>query len=1170
VADRASADRRRAGYLGNLGIQTKLALAFGVLLLLFAINWLLYAASLREVDRARSWADHTQAVLLALKDVSPPILRQQGAMRGFLVTFDPSFLDPYEEAGEQFRAALAKVRELTSEDAKQQAALDEVQGLAKQWWQFQQELQALAAEPGKQMVIQERLVSGRSTLMLNSLNEILVQMSARELVQLEDRNQRLDDGLERTRILSTAMMVIGAAFVLLALLVVSRHIGRPLSDLAALMGRLATGDTRVQVPNQRRGDEVGELARGLERFRIANEELATRAWTKARLAELSIALQTCESEQQFARVLLEHLVRALGAATGAVFTVQPDDNLELAGGHGVPEERYAARRLALGEGPVGQVAADGKPRTLERLPEGYFSVRTALGEARPRILYLLPLSGRERQVLGVIELALFETPEDHLRELIESATGTAGLVLESLSADLATRRLLETTQKQSEALRAQEEELRATNEILRDKQQQLEDHAQHLRASEEELRTQSEELRATNVQLEEKSLELERQSRELERASQYKSDFLANMSHELRTPLNSLLILAKGLADNESRNLDEEQLESARIIYDAGRSLLALINDILDLSKIEAGKMEAVSEEFELAGFAAGIERNFRAVARERKLEFSVQVAKDVPSAIRSDSAKLNQIVTNLLSNAFKFTHEGGVTLFVERPPAALAAAAGLAPEQAVAFRVRDSGIGIEPDKLARLFQAFEQGDTRTSRRYGGTGLGLSICRGLARLLGGDVSARSESGQGSEFSLVVPLNLVESAGRAGTRLSVSQPSLPPAPAEPPRNDSAAVLVVEDDVQFAEVLAGLVRGRGHRVLVARDGESALRMAADNPLAGVLLDIGLPGMDGWQVMEWFKNNPHTQNVPVHFISGADEHSRARAMGAAGYLRKPATQEQIAAVLDALPAPAARARRLLLIDDLAEERRLVRELLREQKVVIDECARAEEALEKMAVQHYDLLVLDLGLPGMDGFEFLEAASKRGPMPPVVIHSGRELTREESLKLREYTDSVILKSAPNTRRLLDEVTLFLHSIRRTGPSEPDGRRAVPHRLAGRTALIVDDDMRNMFALSKALRAQGLKVIMAQDGPKALAQLENSPEINIVLLDIMMPGMDGYEVLHRIRAEERWRTLPVIAVTAKAMSGDREKCLAAGASDYCPKPIDVDELVGQMAALLP
>jgi signal transduction histidine kinase/CheY-like chemotaxis protein/CHASE3 domain sensor protein len=1163
-----SGERRRQLGLGNLGIQTKLALAFGVLLLLFALNWLLYSASLREVGQARQWANHTQVVLLALKDLPPPILRQQGAMRGFLVTFDPSFLDPYEASGDEFRAALHRVRKLTADNPEQQAALDGVMEQARSWWQFQEQLQALAAQPGQQLTIQDMLVSGRSTAMLNQLTDILDQMSARELSQLQVRNERLDSSLERTRLLSTAMMFVGAAFVLLALLVVSRHIGRPLSTLSGLMRRLAAGDTQVEVPEQQRGDEVGELAAGLEKFRVANEELAARAWVKARLAELSIELQTADSEKQFAKVLLERLVRALDAACGALFAMQPDGALELVGGHGVPDEGYAGRRFERGEGLVGQVAADGKARMLVRLPDDYFSIRTALGETRPRELHLLPLLGRDQQVLGVIEFALFGALDHSKRELMDSAVGTAGLVLESLMADLATRQLLDTTRKQSDALRSQEEELRATNEVLRDKQHQLEEHAQHLRASEEELRTQSEELRVTNAQLEEKSLQLEQQSRALERASQYKSDFLANMSHELRTPLNSLLILAKGMADNEGGNLNEEQLESARIIYDSGRNLLTLINDILDLSKIEAGKMEAVPEDCDLARFTAVLERNFRPLARERGLEFSIRLSPGLPQSIRTDSGKLQQILTNLLSNALKFTHEGSVTLYVERPDPANAAGSGLKADEAVAFRVRDTGIGISPDKLKRLFQAFEQGDTRTSRRYGGTGLGLSISRGLARLLGGEVQVNSEAGKGSEFTLILPLALAGPASAA--RISETPIAELPVPAHDPDQPSA-VLVVEDDVQFAEVLAGLARARGHRVLVAHNGESAVHLAAANRLSGILLDIGLPGMDGWQVMEWLKSHENTRTVPVHFISGADEAARARAAGAAGFLHKPVSQAQIAKLLDALPAPADTTRRLLLIDDSVQERRLIRELLHEQKVHIDECGRAEEALEKMAQQRYDLLILDLGLPGMDGFEFLEVASKKGAMPPVVVHSGRDLSREESLKLREYTDSIILKSAPNSRRLLDEVTLFLHSIRRTGDSVgPAPAPAVlPPSLAGKTVLIVDDDMRNMFALSKALRGQGLKIVMAQDGPKALAQLENSDEIAIMLLDIMMPGMDGYEVLQKVRAQPRWQSLPIIAVTAKAMSGDREKCIAAGANDYCPKPIDIDQLLSQMSALI-
>ena len=1194
-------ERRRTSPLGNLGIQTKLALAFGVLLLLFGATSLLYSTNLHQVRDARTWAERTQELVLAIREVEIPILRQQAALRGYLITFDPSFLDPYEEAGKDFMARWQRVKGLTADDPQQQALLDQVMARAREWWQFEDSLMELAKSTGKQLEIQEQLVSGRSTVVINQLESLLQQMNEHQLGQLRLRTNALDDSLQRTLDLSLIMLLAGSVFVLVVVYLVSRHIGQPLTALTGIMTRLAAGDISAEIPDQRRGDEVGALARGLEKFRIANADLLGREWGKTQQAELSIALQSAETEDLFAKTLLEHVVRATEAVSGAVFILHAESGkLVLAGGYGVPDESYAARSFAPGEGLVGQAAADGQPRILDKLPEDFFAMRSALGQSKPRILHLLPLAGRDRRVLGVLELALFSSVESSRKQFLDAAAAMAGLILETLRADLETRKLLHTTQKQSEVLRAQEEEMRATNETLRDKQRQLEEQAQQLRASEEELRAQSEELRLTNSQLEEKTLEISQQKNELEHAqvqlkqkaldlqsaSQYKSDFLANMSHELRTPLNSLLILAKGLADNDGGNLTGEQLESARIVYDSGKSLLALINDILDLSKIEAGKMDAVIEEFALKGFVAGIERNFRVVARERKLAFKVEIAPVLPAQLRSDSGKLAQIVTNLLSNAFKFTHQGSVGLHVERPDPAVAAAMGLDPQRCVAFRVSDSGIGIEPDKLRLLFQVFEQGDSGTSRRYGGTGLGLSICRGLARLLGGEVSVRSEPGKGSNFTLVVP-EQVEAVVRAASAAAAppARPAQEPRPVPAPAalatalaesaatDESAdpAILIVEDDRQFAEVLGGMARAKGYRVLVANDGESALQLAARNRLAGVLLDITLPGIDGWQVMQWLKDNPRTQQVPVHFISAADEGTRALAMGAAGFLRKPVTQEQMGKLFDVLPAPGAAPRRILLIDDSAKERLLVRELLRDEKVEIDECVRAEDALEKMTAQSYDLIILDLGLPGMDGFEFLEVASKRGSMPPVVVHSGRDLTREESMKLREYTDSVVLKSAPNTRRLLDEVTLFLHSIRRVGAApEPAPRKpASLSVLAGKTALIVDDDMRNMFALSKALRSHGLKVVMAQDGPKALTQLDNSPEISIVLMDIMMPGMDGYEAMQKIRAQQRWQKLPIIAVTAKAMTGDREKCLAAGANDYCPKPIDVDELVDQMSRLM-
>jgi CheY-like chemotaxis protein/signal transduction histidine kinase len=693
------------------------------------------------------------------------------------------------------------------------------------------------------------------------------------------------------------------------------------------------------------------------------------------------------------------------------------------------------------------------------------------------------------------------------------------------------------------------------------------------------LRLKTDTLRQQKQQVETLQRETQQKAEELARASQYKSEFLANMSHELRTPLNSLLILSRSLADNREGNLDAEQIESARIIHDAGSSLLRLINDILDLSKIEAGKMELALMDFPLQNLARSLRRTFDHVAREKKLDYEISMAENLPTEIHTDPNRLEQIINNLLANAFKFTAKGSIRVHISRPADDLPLPEAMKGQSLLAISVKDSGIGIPADKLERIFNAFEQADSSTSRQFGGTGLGLSISRRMAELLGGDIVLRSEFGQGSEFVLLVPEHVSGERPTTGTTPTVMHaPALRPVtrsllPAEGVADDreriapgDSVILVVEDDPAFARILADIVRQKGHRMLHSLDGEEGLALARRYHPVGILLDVMLPGMDGWTVIERLKADPATRHIPVHFLSATDDASRGREMGAVGFLTKPVTREAINDAFERLLHFAkGRTRHLLVVDDDASARAAVRTLLNQDDVRIDEAASGEEALQKIADTGYDCIVLDLGLPGISGVELLEKLAHGGSIPPVVVYSGRELSREENLRIRQYTDSIVIKGARSPERLLDEVSLFLHSIREATSPHSTSPSPTYDGLSGHHVMLVDDDMRNLFALSKVLRGWGLHVSMAQDGQKALQQLEETNNVELVLMDIMMPGMDGYEVTRAIRAQPSLHHLPIIALTAKAMRGDREQCLEAGANDYLSKPIDLDKLASMM-----
>ncbi|UDQ90266.1 response regulator [Xanthobacter autotrophicus] len=999
--------------------------------------------------------------------------------------------------------------------------------------------------------------------------------------------------LVATLCVATAGVFLGAMFM-----------ARPLRRLAEQMTRLAENDRTIEVSFAERKDEVGTLARALKVFKATSIAAHDTDWVKSGLNNIAARLQAQEDPRDFADALLTELAPLLGAGVGVFYAhdeaAGPEGAaLELVGSYAFSERRHLSTRVRIGEGLVGQCALERKTIVLSPAPADHLRIRTGTGEASAHSIVAVPLVLKKR-LLGVIELALLAPLEERARRLLNEVAPLVALSLDNLVRAARTRELLEQSQKQAQELRVAEEELRTQQEELRATNEQLHERSQRLAASEEELRVQADELQASNDVLRRSSQEMtaqkdllealnqqmEARAGELLRANEYKSQFLANMSHELRTPLNSLLILSQDLAENRTGNLDADQVEAASIIHSSGSNLLRLINDILDLSKVEAGKMEVVHEPVKVASVAQRLERNFRRLAQERKLRLAVSVT-DAPELVFTDPGKLDQILTNLVGNALKFTMQGRVSVTFSKDEAG----------KTLKVAVADSGIGIPEDKLGAIFEAFEQVDASTRRQFGGTGLGLAITQRLARLLGGSVTVESALGQGSTFTLEIPVGepLPEEDGEAAPapapqpamdarqvafdtsrqeREAAGLSGLPPVPAVNVEDDrdrltpgATVILVVEDDPVFARTLVGLVRRKGYLALAAGDGGSGLALARTYKPTGILLDVMLPGLDGWTVIERLKADAATRHIPVHFVSALDESRRGRDLGAVGFLTKPVSADQLSEALGLLTHYSAdRPRRVLVVDDDAAARHAVRTLLAREKAQIVEADSAEAALEVVAKGDLDCIVLDLGLPGMSGFELIERLAGGGKHVPVVVYSGRDLTTEERMKLRAFTDAIVVKGALSPERLLDEVSLFLHSVQR----EPEQLAANPDGdLEGRKLLLVDDDMRNIYALAKVLRARGVNVVLAQDGAKALAQLDEQPDIEIVLMDVMMPVMDGYEAMTQIRAQPRFAKLPVIALTAKAMKDDREKCLAAGASDYLAKPVDVPKLLSMIRTWL-
>ncbi len=964
---------------------------------------------------------------------------------------------------------------------------------------------------------------------------------------------------------------------------------RAIGDVATAVTK---GDLTQSIAVEARG-EVALLKDNLNQM-IATLAETTRLnkdqdWLKTNLTRFTRMLQGQRDLLSVARQVLSELAPVVNAQVGTFYMAERDEDntfLKLFASYAYKERKNVANKFKMGEGLVGQAALEKKRIYINQVPTDYVLVSSGLGEAPPRSIVVVPILF-EGDVKGVIELASFEQftriQLDFLEQLLESL----GIVVATIEATMRTDELLRQSQSLAEELQTQQEELQQTNEELEEKARQL---------TEQKL-----EVERKNHEVELAKQELEEKAEQLALTSRYKSQFLANMSHELRTPLNSLLILSRQLVENREQNLSDKQVEYARTINQAGADLLALINEILDLAKIESGTMAVDATRVSLRELEDYVERSFSQVASEKQVAFGIEFGDDVPEALYTDDMRLKQVLRNLLSNAFKFTERGQVTLRIERPEAARWSFDNRALNSAqgvLAFSISDTGIGIPKDKQRIIFEAFQQADGGTSRKFGGTGLGLSISREIAQLLGGELQVTSEPGVGSTFTLLLP---EQYAGPASMEAPVQNPSdvprqaspsvLPPPSDEPPRlltrrvswDDREEVepgdrvlLIIEDDETFARTLLGLARERGFKGLVATAGAQGLELAKGAKPDAITLDLRLPDMDGWVLLDQLKHAPETRHIPVHIISGADEERRGLELGAISFLQKPVTSEAVQEALGSIQAfLERRVKQLLVIEDDELQRRSIIDLIGNNDVHTSAVGSGAEGLAALDNHVFDCLVLDLKLPDMSGLDVIRAIKERPHLRrlPIVVYTGKELEKEEEAAIRQLADTIIVKDVCSPERLLDETALFLHRVEsKLPPPKREMLRRVAQTdpaLVGRKVLVVDDDVRNIFALTALLEQHEMRVVYAENGREALRKLEMEPGVDIVLMDIMMPEMDGYEATRQIRSLGKYARLPVIALTAKAMKGDREKCIEAGASDYITKPVDPDQLISLLRVWL-
>ncbi|WP_122663588.1 response regulator [Pseudomonas viridiflava] len=1148
-----------------LGRNVTLPLSVGVISAVFFIGLISYLLSVIQ------WVEHTDRVINNTNRALKLSIDMETGMRGYLLAGDEHYLDPYELAKPALAAELKGLETLVSDNPPQVDRLKRIQALQEDWGQYAEEM------------IQQRRIKGEYIAPLRTgrgkrlTDEVRSQYEEVVAVEQQLRLARNAD-VTRTTILCVTLYLI---FVL-SVSGFLAYIGR--RDLLALSSTY--GD------NLKLQDENAERLKKVAWLRNGQSELAEQV-----LGQLT--LNTLGGN------VLQFFAQYLGSVVAAVYVRQEHGGLKRVASYGFSrEQEQYEQSIYSGEGIIGQAAQQDQIIRLDEVPGDYFKVSSGLGEGNPRSILVVPTSNDD-QVNGVIELGFLRALTESDVEFMELIADNVGTSIEAARYRQRLQEVLAETQQLNEELQVQQEELRTANE-------ELEEQSRILKESQAHLETQQAELEQTNEQLADQAqvladqrdaldrkneelniaqVELEARADELQRSSKYKSEFLANMSHELRTPLNSSLILAKLLAENPAENLTSEQVKFAESIYSAGNDLLNLINDILDISKVEAGKLDMRPENSSVSRLVEGLRNMFQPLAADKKLDFHVELQAGAPTMLYTDRQRLEQILKNLLSNAIKFTETGTVSMTVSRQPGA-----------GIVFTVRDSGIGIAAEQQESIFEAFRQADGTTNRRYGGTGLGLSISRDLARLLGGSISVTSEPGQGSIFSLILPEQYVEPllsesgdvpAPVAAPVLPVPRPApapieVPVAPARPIAPTFAddreklpstkrCILVIEDEVAFARILFDLAHELGYHCLVAHAADDGFNLAAQFVPDAILLDMRLPDHSGLTVLQRLKELAPTRHIPVHVISVEDRQEAAMHMGAVGYAVKPTTREELKDVFAKLEAKLTqKVKRILLVEDDALQRDSIARLIGDDDIEITAVGFAQDALDLLRDNIYDCMIIDLKLPDMLGNDLLKRMSTDEicSFPPVIVYTGRNLTRDEEAELLKYSRSIIIKGARSPERLLDEVTLFLHKVESQLSNERQKMlktaRSRDKVFEGRRILVVDDDVRNIFALTSALEHKGAVVEVARNGIEAISKLDEVEDIDLVLMDVMMPEMDGYEATIEIRKDPRWRKLPIIAVTAKAMKDDQERCLQAGSNDYLAKPIDLDRLFSLIRVWLP
>lgn len=1179
----------------------KLQIGFGFSIFILLVTSSASFVSIKKQTNNRGQVIHTQRVIQSVSQILADLQDAETGQRGYLLTGKSNFLEPYYYSVNALPSSIKGVRSLIGDNTRQKQQIDSIEQIVNKQLSS---LQAIinAKKQGKAISTGE-LEQGKQYM--DQCRKLIGNFISKESVILEKSSAQMHHSSNTTALFilcaAIASLLITIYFYLQirnefkqrekmqrALKEKDEDTTRRLNIVQHIAQKISAGDYTVRVDDEQK-DDLGSIAASLNEMSTSLqhsfEKINNNEWRQIGLVKLNEMVAGNKTEEVLAKDTLRHLVNYGKYLNGAFYLIN-NELLQLQSAYAL--EAHMKKEYARGEGIVGQVFDSKKIRILENLSGSDYVTSCSAGQIRVSYLIWLPLLIKG-QCLGVVELGSSEHFKDLEVDFLQNACSVIALEMLAARGRKQVQMLLEETQAQAEELQVQHAELENLNT-------ELEAQTQKLQASEEELRVQQEELLQSNQELEERSKmleekneligirnrEIQKKAEELELSTKYKSEFLANMSHELRTPLNSILLLSRLMAENAEQNLSEDQIESAKVIQSSGSSLLSLIDEILDLSKIEAGKMELDYQDISLVGLQKDLSSMFEPLANAKGIDFMIEIAPGIDNILFTDKQRLEQVLRNLLSNAIKFTQKGKVSLSITSSP-------DMADH--IKFAVHDTGIGISTENQKIIFEAFQQADGSTRRKFGGTGLGLSISRELARLLGGEITVESTPEAGSTFTLTIPVSLRSNNRPGAITESINESILPaqdkqqltvadiPEEISDDRNNIHAedkvILIVEDDIHFASALLKFSNQQGYKGIVIVRGDIAAQAAEQYRPLAVLLDIQLPVKNGWEVMDEIKNNPKTRHIPIHIMSSIQVKKESLMKGAIDFINKPIALEQLGKVFKKIEdALTSNPRKVLIVEENSKHATALSYFLSNFNIVSEIKNNVQDSINSLLSGRVNCVILDMGVPDKTGYETLEAIKHEHGLEdlPIIIFTGNKLSHAEELRIRQYADSIVIKTAHSFQRVLDEVGLFLHLVEENTGAEKrkiSKPGSLVEILKGKTVLVADDDVRNIFSISKTLEDYQMKVISATDGKEALQQLHLHPEISAILMDMMMPQMDGYETMQRIRNIPGYAKIPIIAITAKAMTGDREKCIRSGASDYISKPVDKDQLLSLLRVWL-